>query len=112
MMCLRKGWIDGWMGCKVLHILSLECSNFLEKNLKNATWDGLRLSKFFFYKLNIFCEFLVLMAKGPRQFLTSFLKVVQKMDQEYLKSGKKGKKGCFLEILKIIIYLDMLFMNF
>ena len=34
MMCLRKGWTDGWMGCKVLHILALECSNFLEKNLK------------------------------------------------------------------------------
>ena len=45
MMCLRKGWMDGRMGCKVLHILALECSNFLEKKLKNATWDGLSLSK-------------------------------------------------------------------
>ena len=42
MMCLRKGWMDGRMGCKVLHILALECSIFLDLFL-NATRDGLSL---------------------------------------------------------------------
>ena len=87
MMSLRKGWMDGRIGCKVLYILALECSQFFRKKLKNGTWDGLGFLKKKFKKLNIFCDFLVLMAKGPRQFLTSFLKVVKKTDQKYLKSG-------------------------
>ena len=46
MMSLRKGWMDGRIGCKVLYILALECSQFLErKKFKNATRDGLSLSK-------------------------------------------------------------------
>ena len=31
MMSLRKGWMDGRIGFKVLYILALECSQFLEK---------------------------------------------------------------------------------
>ena len=80
MMSLRKGWMDGRIGCKVLYILALECSHFFRKKLKNATWDGLGLLKKKFEKQNIFCEFLVLVAKVPRQFLTSFLKFVRKTD--------------------------------
>jgi len=45
MMSLRKGWMDGRIGCKVLYILALECSRFFRKKLKNATWDGLGLLK-------------------------------------------------------------------
>ena len=36
MMSLRKGWMDGRIGCKVLYILALECSHFFRKKLKNA----------------------------------------------------------------------------
>ena len=41
---LRKGWMDGRIGYKVLYISALECSQFLEeKKNKNDTWDGLSL---------------------------------------------------------------------
>ena len=48
MMSLRKEWVDGQIGYKLLYILALQCSTvlqFLEKKLKTATWDGLSLSK-------------------------------------------------------------------
>ena len=60
------------MGCKVLHILAVECSKFFRNKFKNVTRDGVGLKKIF----------------------------------------KKWYKRCFLEILKIFIYFDMLFMNF
>merc|ERR1712141_729398 len=75
MMSLRKGWMDGRIGCKVLYISALECSEFFRKKLKNATWDGIGLLKKKVLKTKYFLV-LVSMAKVPRQFLTSFLKFV------------------------------------
>ena len=65
MMSLRKGWMDGRIGYKVLYILALECSQFLEKKLKNATWDGLSLSKKKVLTTKYFLDSLVLMANRP-----------------------------------------------
>ena len=64
--------MDGRIGYKVLSILALECSQFLAKKLKNATWDVLGLLKKKVLKTKYFLgDFFTLMAKGPRQFLTA-----------------------------------------
>ena len=44
LMCLHKGWMDGRIGCRVLHILALERVKLLEKKQKNASGEGLSLS--------------------------------------------------------------------
>ena len=96
------------MGFKVLHILALEYSNFLDFFL-NAIRDGLNCLKKKILRAKYFFWFFGFKVKGPRQFFYLFFKNCPKNGTKIF---KKWYKGCFLEVLKIIIYLDMLFMDF
>ena len=60
--------MDRRIGVKVFQILALERINFI---FKNALGDGLSLLEKLVLKTK-YCDFLVLKAMGPRQFLTIF----------------------------------------